>query len=160
MALLLREPVLGGPGKGGNEDCWDEDFTYARCCDLSKGIAGDRACWKASDFGYNDCCDVGDRQRKARQLLVTGERYFNAARWLYWSSARKRHFKDALAVFRAAAKFDPLGSECAWLVGQAERAIASLNPSPPPPPPPSRRSGCGRPLSRRRCCRRRRCMHN
>ena len=100
MNVLLRQPLplSNHAATIGNEDCWDEEFTYRRCCDLTKGVSGDRSCWRSAEFGYNDCCDVDDRARKARFLMAEGERYFNSARWLYLSSARKRHFKDALAV--------------------------------------------------------------
>ena len=138
MAALLKEPVPTSPDGVsslglGNVDCWDGEFTAERCCDLTLSVAGDKSCWKGSDFGYNDCCDVADKTRKARYMLRRGEKYFQAAYWLFYSKARKRHYKDALAIFKAARNFDPLGEELDFMIQCVRHSPYSSCLALPPP---------------------------
>ena len=152
---LLREPVPALAQRSvesvhGNDDCWDEDFNYARCCDLSRGPEGDRACWKGADFGYGDCCDVADRVLKAQHIMQAGEKYFQSARWLVKPAARRRHFEDALSAFELAQSFDSLGEELQWMIAETQRVLAQHDPQAPPPPPrkapkQARRSGSAEP---------------
>lgn len=136
---LLREPVpellhAAADYDAGNNDCFDEEYTYARCCDLTIGPVGDRKCWRG-DIGYSDCCDARDKVVKAQYLMQRGETYFQSARWLVNPGARRRHFQDALAAFKLAKQFDDLGEELQWMIANAEGALRAQDPTPPPPPP-------------------------
>eukprot|EP01051_Picozoa_sp_SAG22_P004671 SAG22_NODE_257_length_13543_cov_26.100417_9_plen_224_part_00 len=39
----------------GNPQCWSGAFTFARCCDASKGTDGDSSCWSGG-FDHAFCC--------------------------------------------------------------------------------------------------------
>ena len=136
---LLQEPVpalLSLAHSVGNSDCFDEEYTYSRCCDLTIGPVGDRKCWRGdAGFGYGDCCDAADKVIKAQYLMAAGEKYFQSARWLVNGKARRRHFKDALTAFKLAKQFDELGEELQWMIQNTEGAMRQ-NDAPPPPPPP------------------------
>jgi DnaJ-domain-containing protein 1 len=136
---LLREPVpellqMADHSNVGNGDCFDEEYTYGRCCDLSIGPVGDRKCWRG-DIGYTDCCHAQDKVAKARFIMQRGEKYFQSARWLVNAGAKRRHFKDALSAFKLAKQFDDLGEELQWMISNTEGALRAQDPPPPPPPP-------------------------
>lgn len=136
---LLREPVPAllhaeDHSIAGNGDCFDEEYTYARCCDLTIGPVGDRKCWRG-DIGYSDCCAARDKVAKARYIMQRGEKYFQSARWLVNAGARRRHFQDALSAFKLAKQFDDLGEELQWMISNTEGALRAQDPPPPPPPP-------------------------
>ena len=136
---LLREPVpellhIEDHSNAGNGDCFDDEYTYERCCDLAIGPVGDRKCWRG-DIGYTDCCDARDKVAKARHIMQRGEKYFQSARWLVNAGARRRHLKDALSAFKLAKQFDDLGEELQWMISNTEGALRSGESSPAPPPP-------------------------